>query len=126
MEASRGQRRLALVTGATAHGSMAYPRPRNAKPSAAFSADASCIGQACFWYQVGCFIGCDNCTGTGKYLYAKPSDSPAGCTPAEPTNNDPATRTWDPEGQSKSGDFTRFNPWRSPGKARPSSPCDVR
>ena len=64
-----------------------------------------------------------NCTGEGKYLYAKPSDYPAGCQLEEPTNNDPATRSWDPHGQSPAGDFTKYNPWRSPGKAPVRDPC---
>ena len=143
---------------------MSYPRPRNANPKAAFSADASCIGQAwcgppgfqcgnlhsvtvailsrtralplssltsigsnflrrSFWYQVGCFNGCMNCTGTGKYLYPKESDYPEGCELAEPTNNDPATRSWDPHGKSSKGDFTKYNPWRSPGKAPVRDSC---
>ena len=114
---------LSLVASAAGHGSMAYPRPRNAKPHAAFSPDASCIGQACFWYQVGCFNGCSNCTGVGKYLYPAKTDYPPGCELAEPTNNDPATRSWDPHGESEMGDFTKYNPWRSPGKAPVRDPC---
>ena len=37
---------LAMVAG---HGAMNFPRPRNSNPGAPFTADASCIGQACFW-----------------------------------------------------------------------------
>jgi hypothetical protein len=74
-----------------------------------------------FFYR--CFNGCANCTGVGKYLYPKSTDFPPGCTLAEPTNNDPATRSWDPHGQSAMGDFTKYNPWRSPGKAPVHDPC---
>ena len=64
-----------------------------------------------------------NCTSTGKYLYAAPSDYPEGCTPMEPTNNEPAHRSWDPHGHSKHGDFTKHNPWRAPGHAPVVDPC---
>jgi len=43
----------------------------------------------------------------------------------EPTNNDPATRSWDPHGQSSHGDFTKYNPWRAPGHAPVVDPCGV-
>ena len=101
----------ATVALAAGHGAMNFPRPRNSIPGN-WTADASCIGEACFWYQVGCFIGCENCTGVGKYLYPSASDFPAGCTLAEPTNNAPDTRTWDPHGHSQQGDFTKYNPVR--------------
>ena len=78
---------------------------------------------ACYWYQVGCFNGCTNCTGTGKYLYPASSDFPPGCALEEPTNNDPATRSWDPHGHSAAGDFTKYNPWRAPGRAPVRDPC---
>merc|ERR1719198_2351263 len=109
---------LSLAAG---HGAMSFPRPRNSIPGN-WTADSSCIGQACFWYQVGCFIGCDECTGAGKYLYPSQSDSPAGCKLAEPTNNDRATRTWFGE-DGEAGDFTKYNPWRAPGKAPVRDPC---
>ena len=59
----------------------------------------------------------------GKYLYPKSSDFPPGCTLAEPSNNDPATRSWDPHSQSAMGDFSKYNPWRSPGRAPVHDPC---
>jgi len=43
----------------------------------------------------------------------------------EPTNNDPEFRTWDPYGQSECGDFTKYNPWRAPGKAPVMDPCGI-
>jgi len=103
---------------------MTIPRPRNngnqsVHPSP--GADLSCKGDACYWYQVGCYIGCSECSGTGKDLYPKPYCS----NPIEPTNNDPNTRSWDPHGQSRHGDFTKYNPWRAPGKAPVADPCGV-
>jgi len=117
-----------FVAGASAHGAMTHPRPRNAysspanEPSSGF--DKSCVGDACFWYQVGCHIGCQSCTLTGKDLYPL-----AHCSKSEglmePTNNDPEFRTWDPHGDSECGDFTKYNPWRAPGKAPVADPCGV-
>lgn len=43
----------------------------------------------------------------------------------EPTNNDPKFRTWDPHGQSECGDFTKYNPWRAPGKAPVMDSCGI-
>lgn len=61
---------------------------------------------------------------TGKSLYPDPH-----CTKAEgliePTNNDPETRSWDPLGQSRCGDFTKYNPWRAPGKAPVMDSCGI-
>ena len=72
---------------------------------------------------MGCFNGCTECTGTGKYLYPAQGDYPAGCELFEPTNNDPSTRSWDPKGLSDHGDFTKYNPWRAPGKAPVRDSC---
>jgi len=117
-----------LVVGVSGHGSMSYPRPRNAYSSPAThpstGGDKSCVGDACYWYQVGCHIGCPSCTLTGKDLYPGPH-----CTAEqgllEPTNNDPKFRTWDPYVQSQCGDFTKYNPWRAPGKAPVMDPCGI-
>merc|ERR1712060_751337 len=53
-----------------------HPRPRNAYSSPATnpsgSGDKSCVGDACYWYQVGCHIGCPSCTLEGKSLYPGP------------------------------------------------------
>jgi len=113
-----------LVSGAYGHGSMTLPRPRNAGNSSVHPSpgqDKSCEGDACYWYHVGCYIGCPECSGEGKSLYPQPYCS----NPIEPTNNDPETRSWDPLGQSKHGDFTKYNPWRAPGKAPVTDACGV-
>lgn len=110
-----------LLAGAAGHGAMNTPKPRNQGAGSVtdIKENPGCAGDACLWYSVGCFIGCDACTGIGKELYPSP-----GCdNPMEPTNNDPATRTWDPHGKSPSGDFTKYNPWRAPGHAPVLDPC---
>lgn len=113
-----------LVSSVYGHGAMNLPRPRNQGTESVHPShgqDSSCLGDACYWYQVGCYIGCPACSSAGKSLYPKPYCS----NPLEPTNNDPATRSWDPLGQSKHGDFTRYNPWRRPGTAPVVDPCGV-
>eukprot|EP00746_Dinoflagellata_sp_MGD_P138874 gnl/MRDRNA2_/MRDRNA2_72440_c0_seq2.p1 gnl/MRDRNA2_/MRDRNA2_72440_c0~~gnl/MRDRNA2_/MRDRNA2_72440_c0_seq2.p1 ORF type:complete len:471 (-),score=58.66 gnl/MRDRNA2_/MRDRNA2_72440_c0_seq2:245-1612(-) len=113
-----------MVTGAHGHGAMNLPRPRNQGNQSVHPSpgqDRSCIGDACYWYHVGCNIGCETCSSEGKQLYPAPVCS----SPSEPTNNNPQTRTWDPLGQSSHGDFTKYNPWRSPGKAPVIDPCGV-
>jgi hypothetical protein len=118
-----------LVAGAAAHGSMTYPKPRNAMSSPGTNpsgdGDLSCVGDACFWYHVGCSIGCPECynKNVGKTsLYAEPH-----CTKEqgliEPTNNDPEYRSWNSDGDSRCGDFTKYNPWRAPGKSPVNDPC---
>lgn len=118
-----------LIAGASAHGAMTRPKPRNAYSSPGTNpstgGDLSCVGDSCFWYHVGCSIGCPKCYNehVGKTsLYAQPH-----CTAAEgliePTNNDPEFRTWDPQGDSRCGDFTKYNPWRAPGKSPVNDPC---
>jgi hypothetical protein len=41
----------------------------------------------------------------------------------EPTNNNPATRTWNINNKSPYGDWTKYHPWRAPGFARMKNPC---
>ena len=60
------------------------------------------------WYQVGCFNGCNECTGTGKILYPHETDLPEGSTPSEPTNNNPATCSCNRQAESVQGDWTKW------------------
>ena len=61
-----------LVLGVAGHGAVAFPRPRNAI-DAETQFGGECYssanpggknGQACFWFNNGCSIGCDRCDGT--------------------------------------------------------------
>lgn len=118
------------IASAAGHGSMTHPRPRNAlsSPAAAASwgSDLSCHGDACYWYQVGCMIGCPTCQAD---LAHKGCGSELCCTAAEglmePTNNDPEFRTWDAHSESYNPDLHKYNPWRAPGKAPVNDPCGL-
>ena len=63
-----------LIAGAAAHGAVTFPRPRNSV-DADTEFGGSCYtsvqdagmkgnGQACFWFNNGCSIGCDECDGS--------------------------------------------------------------
>ena len=97
-----------------------------------------CLGDACLYYAIGCFQGCSTCSYEGKTLYPVPSDlTKAKCKnePPPPTlgGGDAsaayALRTYNIDNLSVEGDWTKWNPWRSPGTAgrgNPSfSPCGV-
>merc|ERR1711976_50615 len=87
------------VAGAAAHGSMTHPKPRNAMSSPgtgpSHGSDLSCEGDACYWYQVGCMIGCPTCQ---LDLAHKGCGGSNCCSKSEglmePTNNDPEFRTY--------------------------------
>lgn len=92
-----------------------------------------CIGESCLYYQIGCFQGCASCSMAGKTLYPVPADlASAGCpAPADmpaPTLGggdralERALRTYNIDNSSKLGDWTKWNPWRSPGSAGRGNP----
>jgi len=99
------------------HVDLTTPAPRTG-PRSASSADMAgqCRDGSCFWFSQGCQPGCANCT--DKFI----PDGNCG-TELEPTVTDKRFRTYmnDPE----YGDFTRHNPWRSPGHAPVFSPCGL-
>lgn len=90
-----------------------------------------CIGEACLYYAIGCFQGCGTCSYVGKTLYPVPSDlDKAGCnTPPPPTlgggdaTEEHKLRTYNIDEVSTFGDWTKWNPWRSPGSAGKGNPA---
>jgi len=137
---------LAAVAG---HGAMINPRPRsshsqtfddankcgsqhpysNASSPGAYCG-LGCLGDACLYYQIGCFQGCGTCSLMGKTLYPVPADlKAAGCdTPPEPTLGggnktlEHMLRTYNIDTESANGDWTKWMPWRSPGTAGRGNP----
>lgn len=142
------------------HGAMIFPPPRSSHnqvyddqnkcgcedtPGGCYSnasrpgfyCGLGCIGEACLYYQIGCFQGCSTCSYIGKTLYPVPSDlAAAGCAvpPAPTLGGGNATlekllRTYNVDNESKLGDWTKWNPWRSPGSAGKGGgqfqPCGV-
>lgn len=84
-----------------------------------------CVGDACLWYQIGCFVGCPKCSYSGKDLYVTPEDlqRAGNCTPIAPTINDPELRSYNLGAAAGSDeDWTKVNPWRAPGTAGRGNP----
>jgi len=89
-----------------------------------------CLGEACLYYQIGCYAGCPTCSLYGKDLYPTPADLKAAdsCVPIEPTlgGGDPVhereLRTHNVDNLSRHGDWTKVNPWRAPGSAGRGNP----
>jgi len=141
---------VVLVTGAAGHGAMVSPAPRSSHnqtyddrnkcgSTTPYSTTGmrkgeycgiGCLGDACLYYQIGCFAGCPTCSLQGKDLYPTASDFAAAnnCKPIEPTlgGGDAAheyeLRTMNIDGLSSMGDWTKPNPWRAPGTAGRGNP----
>ena len=145
---------LSLASGAAGHGAMVFPAPRSAHNQTLdernrcgakdpYSKTGSstglgdgeycgvgCLGEACLYYQIGCYAGCPTCSLTGKDLYPTAEDLKLAdnCVPIEPTlgGGDPVhereLRTHNVDGLSKHGDWTKVNPWRAPGTAGMGNP----
>ena len=143
-----------VVVGVESHGSMIYPPPRSAHgqkfdgrnkcgcastPEGCYSNASApgyycglgCIGEACLYYQIGCYQSCPECSYEGKTLYPVPEDlKKAGNCPVPPAptlgggskEKEHALRTYNIDNLSKRGDWTRWNPWRSPGTAGRGNP----
>ena len=95
-----------------------------------------CLGDACLYYQIGCFHSCGNCSLKGKTLYPIPSDVLCDVNSLpEPTlgggnkTHEHEMRTHNIDNESTMGDWTKWMPWRSPGTAglgNPAfSPCGI-
>ena len=86
--------------------------------------DAECnSGQSCFWFSQGCTIGCSKCDGNGTRL---PNFDHCPNESIKPTINDPKYRTINQEVEAGTvEDFTKFNPWRAPGRAPVYDACGM-
>lgn len=77
-------------------------------------------GQACLWFSQGCTLGCAACDpearGPWNYDVCGSGAQPTVCKPEHRTTNRHA-----PCGSKR--DWTRFNPWRSPGSAPVYDAC---
>ena len=143
---------LVLATVA-AHSQVIYPKPRNAidselpewhggkapynwqphgdNPCACRNGTDVCdVAQTCLWMSVGCSIGCNECDGGDPSVpsAANPNniDRCPGQNPDKKTAtiNDPLHRTTNRGAKAGSDDdWTRFNPWRSPGSAPVYDAC---
>lgn len=119
----------ALIIGALGHGALVSPRPRNAIDFAETPDRCMCAnntlgcenGQACYWYNQGCFIGCPTCDSKSGRIQA---DLCGGGKVA--TLNDPELRTVNRNATAGSEyDIYKHNPWRAPGSAPVIDACGL-
>lgn len=80
------------------------------------------VGQSCFWFSSGATIGCDKPDGDGRR-----DGAPCRCAQcANATLNKPEWRTTNRHAVAGSkDDWTKFNPWRSPGLAPIFDSCGM-
>lgn len=106
---------VALIPSVSGHGQMTFPPTRF---DTTLSKAGSCEGGGCLFFNQGCQPGCSACT-----------DKPSGDTCSEPggtmapTLNDQRLRTY--MNVAKVYDWTKVNPWRSPGYSPVGSPCGL-
>jgi len=133
---------IAMVAG---HASMINPAPRNAidseippwsdgkHPNTGWIEPYNChctngtsecnSGQACFWFSQGCTPGCKECDGNGSRI---PNFDHCPGESISPTINDPQYRTVNQAATAGSfQDFTKYNPWRAPGKSPVFDACGM-
>ena len=124
-----------LVTLVSGHGTLVSPLPRNAYDralpydqrtpkhpcSCANASGAPCdIGQSCYWYSQGCFIGCPTCDSvSGRRQVDLCGLGYQATLPAEHRTVNRAA----PAGSEL--DIYKHNPWRSPGAAPVVDACGL-
>lgn len=124
-----------LVSVAAGHGTLVSPLPRNAVDrvlpvkertprhpcSCANASGASCdIGQSCYWYQQGCFIGCPTCDSVSGRRQVDLCG--LGWKATLPTKYRTVNRDSVP---GSIYDIYQHNPWRSPGSAPVIDSCGL-
>eukprot|EP00939_MAST-03C_sp_MAST-3C-sp1_P005525 g5525.t1 len=141
---------LVVVSEVRGHASLIMPLSRNsidildeqyandARPHTGWIEPYSCTctngtegfcnnAQSCFWFSQGCTPGCSACDGNGSRV---PNFDHCPGKSFNPEKNpddficDPKYRTGNQEAQCGSyEDFSKFNPWRAPGKAPVFDAC---
>jgi len=127
-----------LVMRVSAHVDLMWPPQRIQNPTGVPGAAAGvfpthlqgaggCLNFACMWFNQGCQPGCSKCSDIAN-IPVNPNETvidtcsePKGTM--APTLTDPRLRTF--KDSPTNGDWTRSNPWRSPGYAPVVSPCGL-
>ncbi len=109
---------LALVFASAAGHGVIYEPPARASGGMNILSP-TCAGGSCLWFNQGSSIGCPKCTGKGT-VFPQAADCK---NPAQPTNNDKKTRTWNLN--NLLGDYTKYHPWRKPGAAPVENACGL-
>ena len=124
-----------LIIESLGHGVLLTPRPRS-------GGDGIMTRGSSFWYSQSCTIGCAECNVSASV----PGSMTAGdLCPSDhsgdkvATLNDPKYRSWMGSGCFEEGttnkapctpanahtDWTKYHPWRAPGRAPMYDPCGV-
>lgn len=129
---------IGAIAPAMGHVNMMWPPSRIQNPSGIQGPSASvfptlldgaggCQNFACLWFNQGCQPGCKECTDIAGDPVSTGVASNDTCSEPggtmEPTLNDMELRTYNET--SWGGDWTKLNPWRSPGHAPIFSPCGL-
>eukprot|EP00912_Choanoflagellata_sp_UC4_P001351 UC4_evm1s835 len=110
--------------------SCAHPAHEDTQPNGSKCWSCACVngtqpcdsGQTCLWFSQGCSIGCETCDG----LESNPNREDRCGNGFNATNNDPYFRTVNRDVPALSkDDWTRWNPWRSPGNAPTFDACGM-
>ena len=124
-----------LISQVSGHGAIVQPRSRTAVDFDAnitwHRSQAHCRcsngtdscnnGQACYWYNQGCFIGCDTC----DHLSGRAQADICG-SGKKATLNDPHLRSVNRNATAGTAlDIYKHNPWRAPGNAPVADPCGL-
>merc|ERR1712166_620842 len=116
-----------LFGAASAHGHMTFPSPRDGSELSMAGncklpnepRDLTAQDGQCRWFSQGCQPGCDECETDPVLAF---TSNPCK-TPMEPTVTDVKAQTWNYA--VKKIDWTKYNPWRSPGWGPILSPCGI-
>eukprot|EP00966_Prymnesium_polylepis_P015244 352514-Prymnesium_polylepis.1 len=126
-----------LTASVHAHVSLMWPPSRMQNPSGVPGATASifptllqaaggCHNFACLWFSQGCQPGCTACSDK-VHSAVMPTEVVDTCNEpdgtAPPSLTDPGLRTY--RDMPSGDDWTRMNPWRTPGLAPVASSCGV-
>lgn len=121
---------FAGISQCLGHGAIVQPRSRNAvDPETHAHVACGCSngtetcnnGQACYWYNQGCFIGCDACDSLSGRAQADICGSGKNAT-----LNDPSHRTVNRNATAGTDlDIYKHNPWRAPGNAPVVDSCGL-
>jgi len=96
-------------------------------PNSMLEGAGGCQNFACLWFNQGCQPGCSKCSDKVGGPASPSAQFEDTCSEAdgtmEPTLTDPNLRTY--RDTEQNGDWTKRNPWRSPGHAPIFSPCGL-
>lgn len=119
---------LLTIAGVAGHGALERPAPRNAGINATTEEQmkgCTPCAVSCMWFNQGCGIGCDSCTGIAESGDANFRDlcPEKSMTPTLP--DDLRTMNWNGVESGSEEDLFKYRPWRRPGSAPVFDSCGM-